>query len=75
MKKSYGAGTVIGGIFIGTLFGIALKILFTNHTCSKTQGTPFTGEDKSVKDIRKKMKKDANEMRSRAEELENLAKD
>ena len=46
MKKSYGTGSVIGGILIGTLFGVALRILFAEPTkCVKTKNIP-ENEDK-----------------------------
>ncbi len=75
MKNSYGTGKVLGGILVGTIFGSMLTILFSNKKCHKIQCDHLVGEEESVKDIRKRMKKEANNMRKKAEELENLAKD
>lgn len=74
MKNSIGTGKVIGGILIGTLFGVALRMLFAYPGRCKNQNIPISG-DIDIKDIRKKMKKEANELRKKAEELESLAEE
>jgi gas vesicle protein len=75
MKTNYGTGKVIGGILIGTLFGVALRILFANHKCCKTESIQSEEAKESDKDIREKMKEDANILRRKAKDLEKLAKD
>jgi gas vesicle protein len=72
MKNSFGLGKVIGGILIGTLFGVALRMLFAASNGSKNESIPISGNI-NAKVIRKKMKKEADALRKKAEELESLA--
>lgn len=74
MKNSIGIEKVIGGILIGTLFGVALRMLFASPSRCKTQNVPITG-DIDIQDLRKKMKNEAKDLRRKAEELENHAKE
>lgn len=74
MKNTMGIGKVIGGILIGTLFGVALRMLFASPKKCETQSIPVSGAT-DIKDIRKKMKKEANTLRKKAEELESLAEE
>jgi gas vesicle protein len=73
MKNSMGTGKVIGGILIGTLFGVALRMLFASPCRCKTNSNHASGPIDIAKDLRKKMKEEADAMRSKAEELESLA--
>ena len=74
MKNSIGTGKVIGGILIGTLFGVALRMLFACPGKCKTENTPLNGAT-DIKDLRKKMKEEARTLRKKAEELESLAEE
>lgn len=74
MKNSIGTGKVIGGIVIGTLFGVALRMLFASSSRCRNQSISIN-EATDIKDLRKKIKQEANTLRSKAEELENLAKE
>lgn len=70
MKNSIGIEKVIGGILIGTLFGVALRMLFASPCRCKSKNIPITG-DIDIQDLRKKMKQEAKDLRLQAEELEN----
>ncbi len=72
MKNSIGIGKVIGGVLIGTLFGVALRMLFACPDKCKTESISIN-EATDIKDLRKKMKKEAVNLRNKAEELEDLA--
>lgn len=74
MKNSMGTGKVIGGIIIGTLFGVAIRMLFASPKKCETQSIPVSGAT-DIKDLRKKMKKEAIVLRKKAEELENQSED
>jgi gas vesicle protein len=74
MKNSYGTGKVIGGILIGTLFGVALRILFADHKCCKAQCDNVDETNESEKHFRKRMKKEAEVLRKKAKDQEDIAK-
>lgn len=73
MKNSYGLGKVVGGILIGTLFGVALRILFTDHKCCKAQEGAIDETNESEKHFRKRMKKEAEVLRRKAKDQEDIA--
>ncbi len=71
MKNLKTAGKVIGGILVGTLLGATIGLLFAPQSGSKTRNKIASG----AKDLKDKMKKEANALRKKAEELEGLAEE
>ena len=75
MKDSNDTGKVIGALLVGALAGAALGILFAPNKGSKTRSKLIGGAKGIADDLRKKIKNEANALRSKAEELEGLAED
>lgn len=75
MKNSTDSIKVIGALLVGVIAGATLGILFAPATGNKTRSRIW-GEGKKLEDeIKRKMLAEASVFRSRAEELEKLAKD
>ena len=73
MENSNDTGTVIGALIVGGLIGATLGILFAPDKGSRTRSKLVGGAKDLADDIRKQMKDQANALRIKAEELENLA--
>lgn len=75
MENSNDTATVIGALIVGGLIGATLGILFAPDKGSLTRSKLVGGAKDLADDIRKQMKDQANELRSKAEELEKLAEE
>lgn len=69
MENSNVTGKVIGAIIIGTLVGATLGVLFAPYKGSRTRNRIA----RKSKDLAFKMKKEADSLLSKADELERLA--
>ncbi|HET6557313.1 MAG TPA: YtxH domain-containing protein [Prolixibacteraceae bacterium] len=69
MENSNVTGKVIGAIMIGTLIGATIGLLFAPYKGSRTRNRIA----RKSKDLAFKMKKEADSLLSKAEELERLA--
>lgn len=69
MENSNVTGKVIGAIMIGTLLGATVGLLFAPYKGSRTRNRIA----RKSKDLAYKMKKEADSLINKAEELEKLA--
>ncbi len=73
MENSNNTAKVIGALLIGAIAGAALGILFAPDKGSKTRSKLMGGAKDLAEDLKKKMLDEVSALRSKAEELENLA--
>lgn len=75
MESSNHTGSLIGGLLLGALAGAALGILFAPHKGSKTRSNIVDGAKEIGNDLKRKMKKEVKNIRRKAKDLENAAKE
>jgi gas vesicle protein len=75
MENSNNTGKVIGALVIGALVGAALGVLFAPDKGSVTRSKLVGGAKDIADDLKKKMRDEIAALRSKAEELENMAEE
>jgi gas vesicle protein len=75
MQTVNSTGKVIGALFLGTLVGATIGVLFAPNKCSKTRRRLISGAKNWAEDLQEKMKEEATALRKKAEELESLAEE
>jgi len=72
METSNGIGKVIGALVVGALTGAALGILFAPDKGYRTRRHIMNGAKDLAEDVKNKIKKEVDDLRSKAEDLEGL---
>jgi gas vesicle protein len=75
MDNLNGIGKVVGALVIGAIGGAALGVLFAPAKGSRTRSNIVDGAKDLAGDIKKSMTEQAEALRKKADELENMAKD
>ncbi|NDP22699.1 MAG: YtxH domain-containing protein [Paludibacter sp.] len=75
MENFEGTGKVLGALIVTALAGVALGILFAPDKGSTTRNKLVDKAKDLSEELKNKMRGEAAELRKKAEELENLAKE
>lgn len=75
MESTNHTGSLIGGLLIGAMTGVALGILFAPHKGSTTRNNIADGANHVAKDLKKKMKNEVKAIRRKAKDLEDAVKE
>jgi gas vesicle protein len=75
MKRLRSVENIVGALMAGALVGAALGLLFAPNKGSKTRRKIANGASDTVKDLKKKMKKETKALRSKANDLIEYAED
>lgn len=75
MENSNNTGKVVGALLVGALVGASLGILFAPGKGSRTRRKLMLGAQDMAEDIADQIKDEADMLRKKAMELEELAED
>ena len=75
MENSNNTGKVVGALLVGTLVGATLGVLFAPGKGSRTRRKLVLGAQDMAEEIADKIKDEAEMLRKKAMELEELAED
>ena len=66
---------IIGALVLGAIAGAAIGVLFAPDKGSATRTKIIDGADNLAREFKSKMRSKANDLRQKADELENLAEE